>query len=90
VVFFKARPWLAHGADDAAVQVFPASHIVDHGAVGRIEEQGVDGEVTPLCVLFFTGKLHCGGASAIQVRAIDPKGGYFILPFRLDDDLHAE
>ena len=45
--------------------------IVDDGLVGRIEEQGIDGKVTAMCVLFLAAESIVGHDAARLILIID-------------------
>ena len=76
-VLGEAGGGIADRADGLGGQVRFAAHIVEDLVFQGVKEHPVDGEVPALGVFLGGGEGDRGGASAIQIGAIDPKGGDF-------------
>jgi len=78
MVLAEARIGVANGADDAAVQILASADVIHHGAVQRVHQEAVDGEVAAQNVLAGIGFIiHAGGSAAIGIGVIAAEGGHF-------------
>src|ERR1041385_8907353 len=78
LVFCKALMGLADGANDAAIQVFAPTHIVQHLAGIGIEEKAVDGEIAALHVhARVFRELHFVRMAAVRISTVTAEGWHF-------------
>jgi hypothetical protein len=93
VVLRQSLIRLPHRSQGPGGQVGPALNKVDDSvfALGeRINEQGVDGEVTTLGIPLGIGELHRIRPASVGVHAVGPEGGDLDGGTELADQHHAE
>lgn len=76
-VFGKAGERIADGTDRFGREIFLTLNEVEEFILEGIEKHAVDGEIASFRVFFGCRECDGGGASSIEVRAVEPKGGDF-------------
>ena len=77
MVFREARFGIADGAEDARVEIGAAADVIADLAGGRIEEEGVDGEVAPEGVFAGVREGDGAGVTAVGIGRVGAVGGDF-------------
>jgi len=76
-VFGKAGEGIADGADLLGCEIGLALDVVEELIFEGIKKHAVDGEVAPLGILLSGGEGDGGGATTVEVGAVDAEGGDF-------------
>ncbi len=90
MVLSEAFLRIADRADHAPGNIPAAAHEIEYIARQRIQQQAVDGEITPSDILLGRGKMDMGGPAAVVIAVLGPVGGHFITVFPVDHQHHAE
>ena len=77
VVFLESFLWFPDGANGTRCEVFLPANIVDNIVVLRIEEEGIDGEVTSARILLLVDEFDGGGVASVCVWAVFSEGRDF-------------